>query len=1484
MRQLYKDNVRPENEIEKLSFYSPSQGWAGFSNWIAHTTDSGRTFEKKYIYHGNVNYNGYSVNLTFGFGIAGVKAFGPDTLIVYGHYGYVPAILHSTDHGNTFTLIYQSQLNVQKLYGITDMVFPQNSNIGYAVEADRIIKTTDRGKTWSAVYTGGNSFFDFVEAVDDNNVFAISTDYYSNKLVKTTDGGSTWQQITIPGRDINHAFFITAGKGWLNMADGSLYYTINGGTTWTLKNDPAITPLYTGRMKFVNDSTGYALGGLFYVLKTTDSGKVWEVLPRNNKFQYLGYGFNDLHVLNADQFWAGGGYGFLEITTNGGGTPVPKVYFKIDTAGQWKTRTVNLRNYSRTGYQYKWYVNDVLISTGYHASYTHAFSSGKDSVKLVVTNGSLSDSITQYQHFNVPPIPAITSFSPKTGSTGTMVIITGTNFSNISDVQFGGTSAQSFTLVSPTKITAIVGAGSSGNVTLTHWSGIISSPGFTYFAPTSSPPPVITSFSPVTGPIGTTVTITGNNFDPAPANNIVYFGDTRALVSAAGANQLTVSVPMGASHKPIFVLNNTTHLSAGSFKPFTTTFEDSVAYFTGKSFTPAFTTDHTVGDYVKCLTSADMDGDGKTDIVATVSDNNDEVVVYRNTTVNGNFSFAERFAVGALSVYARGKINTYDVDGDGLQDILGSTNNGEVIVYRNTSAPGNISFAAPMQIPVSSSSQELTASDIDGDGKPELVSVGWSSNSYVSLLRNTSSPGNISFAAPVEYPVNPGYTVASGDINNDGKNDLVVSGNGSNYKVLWFENNSTPGNISFGPRMEIDITSAGTSGILMLADMDLDDKLDIILKVDRDYIIGRNTGAAGNTRFDFSLKTTAAYNDAVIESLSGDSRPDFAGGQGSNRVFDAYLNISTPGSITQLAPVTIAGSLSSYAIHAADFNNDGKQDVIIARADFTGHLLTVYKNGVGTPIDFPVCSGMASVEADLTGASYQWQLDDGNGYVDINDNANFSGTQRQLLGFKNIPATWNGYKYRCLVDGKYSRAFRMWNRTFPPPDVTITASATSICYGTNVTFTASENSGKRISLYRWQINGADYYTYTPKFTPSFYVTNNSEVRVIAALNDDCSNITYDTSNVIVMTVTGGPASVTISTPASIVCTGAQVTFTAVPVNGGSNPTYKWRVNNFDVGTNSPVFTTNSLTSSSQVHVLMNTSMACAQPTSVTSNTISLTVQSPVPPTVTISSNASSTCPGDRVYFTASSTNGGSAPQYQWKKNGQQVGTNSRSYDDNTVVNGDVISVELTTYSACAGGDVVAANSMTVQLSAVRTPSNTLTGNTTVNKGQATTLVATAVNGGSSIEYQWYDSTQTHTWTYIPSTNKFSLLYTALATGDKVRCQAISNAPCLGWINVLSNTLTFTVNIPTAIDPVEMVSGLHIYPNPVTTTLVLDPLRLSDNWKTLEITDVNGKRIITQDISGKTKEEVRLEQLSKGVYVAVLRKKNGTAFYYKFIKL
>ena len=66
---------------------------------------------------------------------------------------------------------------------------------------------------------------------------------------------------------------------------------------------------------------------------------------------------------------------------------------------------------------------------------------------------------------------------------------------------------------------------------------------------------IITGFAPASGPIGTSVTITGSGFNATAAQNVVFFGATRASVTTASPGSLTVTVPLGATYRGLSVAN-----------------------------------------------------------------------------------------------------------------------------------------------------------------------------------------------------------------------------------------------------------------------------------------------------------------------------------------------------------------------------------------------------------------------------------------------------------------------------------------------------------------------------------------------------------------------------------------------------------------------------------------------------------------------------------------------------------------------------------------------------------------------------------------------------------------------------------------------------------------------------------------------------------------------------------------------------------------
>ena len=67
--------------------------------------------------------------------------------------------------------------------------------------------------------------------------------------------------------------------------------------------------------------------------------------------------------------------------------------------------------------------------------------------------------------------------------------------------------------------------------------------------------PAVTAVSPAQGVPGSSVTITGTNFNTTADSNIVFFGATRAVVTSAASTSLTAAIPNGATYSNISVIN-----------------------------------------------------------------------------------------------------------------------------------------------------------------------------------------------------------------------------------------------------------------------------------------------------------------------------------------------------------------------------------------------------------------------------------------------------------------------------------------------------------------------------------------------------------------------------------------------------------------------------------------------------------------------------------------------------------------------------------------------------------------------------------------------------------------------------------------------------------------------------------------------------------------------------------------------------------------
>ncbi|WP_296621779.1 BspA family leucine-rich repeat surface protein [Marivirga sp.] len=191
--------------------------------------------------------------------------------------------------------------------------------------------------------------------------------------------------------------------------------------------------------------------------------------------------------------------------------------------------------------------------------------------------------------FGFIPAPIIDTFSPTTAAKDDTILINGSNFTNASLVSFGGTESASFTVVSDTEITAIVGAGDSGDVLVTTPGGTATQTGFGFI-----PAPIIDTFSPTIAAKDDTVIINGSNFTDA---SMVSLGGTEATsFTVVSDTEITAIVGTGTSGEVLVTTPGGTATQAGfefipapvidAFFPSTAT-ENETVTISGANFTDA---------------------------------------------------------------------------------------------------------------------------------------------------------------------------------------------------------------------------------------------------------------------------------------------------------------------------------------------------------------------------------------------------------------------------------------------------------------------------------------------------------------------------------------------------------------------------------------------------------------------------------------------------------------------------------------------------------------------------------------------------------------------------------------------------------------------------------------------------------------------------------------------------------------------------------
>jgi gliding motility-associated-like protein len=317
------------------------------------------------------------------------------------------------------------------------------------------------------------------------------------------------------------------------------------------------------------------------------------------------------------------------------------------------------------------------------------------------------------------------------------------------------------------------------------------------------------------------------------------------------------------------------------------------------------------------------------------------------SNLQGQFNFP----AGAPATEGLYDLCMCDFDGDKKVDVATASDNYKYInIYPNGSTVGTIAFPSKIAINIASLSLHIKCGDLNGDGKPDLVATESGATDKVFILKNGSTGvGNFTFSPPstVTLPGKRPKRIEIADLDLDGKPEVLITSQGSNT-VTALVNQSTLGSIMFSPIPPTDIFVPGavsTEG-LAVEDLNGDGLPEIVTSQFQTnsnlYVIENKSSPGSILTGDIKTLTVGTpIKNIRVGDLDGDGKPDIAFTQLISSSIGTFLNQST----TALAfggLKLFETDVTPWGLDFADLDGDGKVD--IAAASLTKKSLTILNN------------------------------------------------------------------------------------------------------------------------------------------------------------------------------------------------------------------------------------------------------------------------------------------------------------------------------------------------------------------------------------------------------------------------------------------------------------------------------------------------------------------------------------------------------------
>jgi hypothetical protein len=405
----------------------------------------------------------------------------------------------------------------------------------------------------------------------------------------------------------------------------------------------------------------------------------------------------------------------------------------------------------------------------------------------------------------------------------------------------------------------------------------------------------------------------------------------------------------------------------------------------------------TVGSHPEAVTVADLNGDGKPDLIVGNEGGLNGTVSVLLGNGDGTFQPQKTYAVGTFPF----SVVAADLNGDGIPDLVvanGLSHNG-VSTVSVLLGNGDGTFQTQKTYSVGATPHSVVVADLNGDGKPDIVTANLYGQSVSVLLGN----GDGTFQPQQTYAVgSKPEAVAVVDANGDGKLDLAVVNQTSNTVSVLLGN----GDGTFRPQQTF-LAGIGPYAVAV-GDLNGDGKPDIVAAVSGNTVSVLLGNGDGSFQGVSAFAVGRSPDSIAVADLNGDGKPDLVVANRSDKTVSVLLG---NGDGTFQNQKTFALGSSPFAVAVADVNGDGKPDILAlgdyynkTTKSFPSTVSVLLGNGDGTfqaPHTFAVDPGANSLAvADVNGDGHPdiVTANDTRNYNSSTGTFNYSSTVSVLLG------------------------------------------------------------------------------------------------------------------------------------------------------------------------------------------------------------------------------------------------------------------------------------------------------------------------------------------------------------------------------------------------------------------------------------------------------------------------------------------------------